>query len=87
MNKENEGVFAILRYDGYLGPDASVETTVTVKEVVRSQAIAEAEVARLNVLNADKKAQYWWQYTRLYPSGKSASSCSVAVHGPREAKE
>jgi hypothetical protein len=76
MHKENEGVFAILRYDGFHGTDAPVETAVTVKELVRSQAIAEAEVARLNALNADKNVRYWWQYTRLFPSGKSASRCS-----------
>jgi hypothetical protein len=48
MQKENEEVYAILRYDGFHGTDAPAEISVTVKEVVRGQAIAEAEVARLN---------------------------------------
>jgi hypothetical protein len=75
MQKENERAFAILRYDGFHGADAPVEITVTVKEVVRSQSIAETEVARLNALNAHNNVRYWWQYTRLFPAGTSASTC------------
>lgn len=74
MYKEREGVFAILRYDGFHGLDARPELTVTVKEIVRSQELAEAEVARLNTLNAEKNVLYWWQYTRLFPDGRSAGS-------------
>jgi hypothetical protein len=76
MHKENEGVYAVLRYDGFQGEEARPEVTITVKEVVRDQAIAEAEVARLNALNGDKNVRYWWQYTRLFPQGSSASCCA-----------
>jgi len=75
VDKENEGVYAVLRYDNFQGTNAPVEVTVTVKEVVRSQTIAETEVARLNALNAHKNVRYWWQYTRLFTQGESASSC------------
>jgi hypothetical protein len=73
-HKEHEGVYAVLRYDAFQGEDARPEVTVTVKEVVRTQDLAEKEVARLNALNAEKQARYWWQYTRLFPQGESASS-------------
>jgi uncharacterized protein (DUF433 family) len=33
MYHEHEGVFAILRYDGFHGPDARPEVTMTVKQV------------------------------------------------------
>jgi hypothetical protein len=58
MHKENEGVYAILRFDGFQGENAPPEVTITVKEVVQDQAIAEAEVARLNALNGDKNVRY-----------------------------
>ena len=38
---------------------------MTVKHVVWSQDEAEAEVSRLNELNADKGCQYFCQYTRI----------------------
>jgi hypothetical protein len=72
MLKEREGVFAILRYDGFHAPEAGPEVTVTVKEVVRSQELAEAEVARLNALAEGREVRYWWQFTRLFPEGRSA---------------
>jgi hypothetical protein len=74
MHKEREAVFAILRYDGFHRPDAGPEVTVTVKEVVRSQELAEAEVARLNALREGREVRYWWQYTRLFPDGRSAGT-------------
>ncbi len=66
-HKEHEGVYAVLRYDAFQGDDTRPEVAVTVKEVVRGQDLAEAEVARLNALNAEKHVRYWWQYTRLFP--------------------
>ena len=44
------------------------------KEVVRSQALAEAEVARLNALNEAKGVHYWWEATPLFAEGQSAGS-------------
>jgi hypothetical protein len=74
MYKEREGVYAILRYDGFHGPDARPEVTVTVKEIVRSKELAEREVARLNGLAEGRETRYWWQYTRLFPEGQSAGT-------------
>jgi hypothetical protein len=67
-----EEVYAILRWDGFQGPAARPEALVTVKEIVRSQHLAEAEVARLNALAEGKDVRYWWQTTRLFPEGQSA---------------
>ena len=54
--------FAIIRIDLNLRED---EDRVTIKRVVRSQELAESEVARLNDVNADKHCRYFWQYTRI----------------------
>lgn len=46
---------------------------ITVKEVLPTAAEAEAEVARLNLANADKDCLYFSAITRYYPEGRSAS--------------
>ena len=56
-------VFAILRFEN----DASGEHSVTVKEILWDLETADAEVRRLNSLNADKGCRYVWQATRLKP--------------------
>jgi hypothetical protein len=73
-HKEHESVYAILRYDGFQGELSAPEGSITVKEVVRSRDVAEAEVTRLNAINGEKDVRYWWQYTRLFPQGQSAVS-------------
>jgi hypothetical protein len=55
-------------------PMPSRRWLVTVKEVVRSQDLAEVEVTRLNALNEGKGVRYWWQTTRLFPEGESAGA-------------
>ncbi len=72
-DKDQLGVYAMLRWDRFLA-DRQPENCVTVKEVVHSLELAEAEVDRLNALREDRAVHYWWQYTRLYPSGKSAQA-------------
>ena len=73
-HKPREDVFAIVRLDPGLG---ALEDQITVKAIVRSRDIAEAEVRRLNELNAAKGCRYVWQRTRLLQSdetvGESAS--------------
>lgn len=61
--------YAVVRLDvpGRLNP-----TCVTVKEVVSSQELAEAEVARLTALNP--ASLYFWQRTHLFPEGESFGS-------------
>ena len=44
-----------------------LEDIVTVKGIVWDQATAEAEIERLNAINADKGCLYVWQYTRVEP--------------------
>ena len=74
--KERKEVYAILRYDGFLSDISPPEQCVTIKEVVRSRDLAEAEVSRLNAINAEKNVRYWWQMTRLFPAGTSAGTDS-----------
>jgi hypothetical protein len=69
-----EQVFVILRADLFHSADASIETTITAKEIVRSLDLAEREVARLNALHADRRVRYWVSPSRLFPPGRSASS-------------
>jgi hypothetical protein len=58
-------LFAILRFDLFLLETAPLDECVTVKQVVGSQAEAEAEVERLNALGeGDGKVLYTWQLTR-----------------------
>ena len=65
----SEHVYAVVRHDRSA---QSPELAFTVKEIVRSQAMAEAEVNRLKEVNADKDCTYFWQTTRLFPAGTSA---------------
>lgn len=67
----SEHVFAIVRFDHSA---RSLEIAITVKEIVRSLDIAEAEVNRLNELNADKECIYFLQTTRLFPPGTSSGN-------------
>ena len=67
----SEHVYAIVRLDSF---KESSENSVTVKEIVSTQAMAEAEVERLNELNADKHCKYFWQVTRLFPVGRSSGN-------------
>lgn len=69
--KPSEHVYAIVRFDRDM---PSWENSFTVKEIVRTQDIAESEVKRLNEVNADKNCLYFWQTTRLFPSGIAAGN-------------
>ena len=64
-NLKYDHVFAVIRVDRFHDPMAAPETAITVKKIVLSQQLAEAEVARLNALNGDKGSLYFWQITRL----------------------
>lgn len=69
--KPSEHVYAIVRFDRDM---RSWENSFTVKEIVRTQDIAESEVKRLNEVNANKDCLYFWQTTRLFPSGTAAGN-------------
>ena len=64
MAKRKQEVYAIVRIDQF-DSDASLESLVTVKEIVSSLHAAQSEVARLNALNGPKGAKYFWQTTRF----------------------
>lgn len=54
--------YAIVRVDL---DQTDEQSRVSVARVVWDMAYAEAEVARLNSVNADKDCRYFWQYTRV----------------------
>jgi hypothetical protein len=49
--------YAVVRIDDYDIPDVPKDELITVKEVWSSQEQADAEVARLNAINADKSCR------------------------------
>lgn len=73
--KPRETVYAVVRYDLGTGEP---EHRVTVKEILWTRELAEAEVERLNSLNAEKGCRYFWQATRLYPPGTAAGGERIA---------
>ena len=64
-NSKYDHVYAIVRVDTFHELEIPVESAITVKKVVWTQEVAEAEVIRLNRLNKEKGAVYFWQITRL----------------------
>ena len=63
-------VFAIVRVDD-LFEDSPLENRITITKVLLSEDAAEREVKRLNKLNKDKGAVYFWRVGRMErsPSG------------------
>ena len=72
--KPRQQVYAVVRLDDF---PSGGESCITVKEIVRSLELAQAEVGRLNALNAGKDCRYFWQATRLYPAGTSAGTGGI----------
>jgi hypothetical protein len=62
-------VFAILRIDDFLGPEAPTEHRVTVTKVMRDVDAARREVERLNDLQGGDGVHYHMQVTRLERGG------------------
>jgi len=77
--KPRDHVYAILRSDDFQDPSATPEVKITVKAIVWSQEQAEAEVQRLNALNAAKGCHYWWQSTRLFPRDQVNPTADAVV--------
>ena len=63
-------VYAVLRFDLFLGENVPLPEIVTVKEIVPSPEEAEAEVRRLNASVDPARVVYAWQPTRYFPSGR-----------------
>jgi hypothetical protein len=68
-HKKRDQVWAVVRFDEGV---ADPYSAFTVKEVLRSEDSAEAEVKRLNQLNSEKGCRYWATPTRLFPDGSTA---------------
>ena len=64
-NKRYEHVYAIIRYETDAEQMAPIDFRVTVKKIVSDPHYAATEVQRLNDLNKDKGAYYFYQVTRL----------------------
>ena len=60
--RDVDPAYAIIRVDLDVMDD---EARFTVRRIVWNEELAEAEVQRLQELNADKGARYLWQYTRV----------------------
>jgi hypothetical protein len=60
--RDVDPAYAIVRVDLDVKDD---EARFTVRRIVCSEELAEAEVQRLQELNADKGARYLWQFTRV----------------------
>jgi SAM-dependent methyltransferase len=59
-------VYAVVRIDD----SQAIEDAITVKEILPTIEQAMREVERLNKLNSDKGARYFWQATRYFPDGR-----------------
>jgi hypothetical protein len=67
-NSKYDHAFAIVRIDDYQGAvdlETEPEVVINVKKIVWAQEVAESEVARLNKLNKNKGATYYWTITRV----------------------
>lgn len=61
-----EKAFAIVGLDTSEGLDiGSVPQSITVEKVVRTRAVAESEVSRLNRLREGEGVVYFWTITRV----------------------
>jgi len=64
-------VYAVLRLELNV---ADPDLAVAIKEIVPSLQEAEAEVERLNRINADKNCRYILRATRYYPDGRRSQA-------------
>jgi hypothetical protein len=48
----------------------SAEDAITIKEILPTMEEAVQEAERLNMLNSDNGARYFWQATRYFPEGR-----------------
>lgn len=60
-------VYAIVRFDGFLGEDAPIESRITVKRVMQNFDEATQEAERLNELQTEDGVRYFVQATRMEP--------------------
>lgn len=71
-------VFAVIRVDSDI---KSAEKAVTVTEILPGIDEAASEVERLNRLNANKGAHYFWQATRYFPKGRNKARQTYRAGG------
>ena len=72
-HRTRDGAYAVVRIDFPIDQDDPA-SSVVVKEVLSSEALARAEVERLTRLNAGKGCLYFHTPTRVFPVGSSAGS-------------
>ena len=71
-------VYAVVRVDD----SQSTEDAITVKEILPTMEEAAQEAERLNALNSDKGARYFWQATRYFPEGRKETNQSENLVPP-----
>ncbi len=64
--REKLEVYAVVRID----QRDSIEDAIAITAILPTMEEAASEVARLNGLNKDKGAHYFWRTTRFFPKGK-----------------
>lgn len=65
MRRNYLHAYAIVRYETERDPSVPINDRITVKKIVFDPDYAESETRRLNELNRDKGACYFWQITRI----------------------
>lgn len=68
-------VYAVVRIDQL----HSNEDAIAITAILPTMEEAVSEVARLNGLNKDKGAHYFWRTTRYFPKGKGTARDSLPV--------
>ena len=77
-NLKFEHVFAVVRFDRHMAERFGFDPEqISVKVIVRTEEEADREVERLNALNAEKGAAYFWRLTRI-----PRDSAIEASHAP-----
>lgn len=71
-------VYAIVRVDEFQGSEVPLERKITVKKIVSTQAEAQAEVDRLNHLQAERGVNsiYFCQVTRFEKEAEATASAA-----------
>ena len=77
-HKTLKQAYAVVRVDLPLS-ESEVAQAVTVKEVLFSRELAEQEVERLRLLDANTGCLYFATPTRVFPSGTSAGTAELSL--------
>lgn len=75
-SQDRAEVYAVVRFDGFIGQEVPPELALTIKEVLPTLEEAQREARRLNDLVTDKNIKYFVQATRWFPAGRTRRASS-----------